>query len=172
MADKPGDLVAVVDTRQEAVELIEALTGAGVSRDAINVMSSEPLHLESGDDARTRISGWSIAGGLVGTATALLLTIWTSRRVGLITGGMPVISPWAFGVIVFELTALGGILATLGRMIYEADLWRRGRRRMAPEAASAVADDRVALLVRPDETTDVQVIATLMQKYSKSRSTP
>src|SRR5262249_14168031 len=131
----------------------------------ISVMSSEPLHLESEGDSRTRISGWSIAGGLVGTATALVLTISTSRHVGLITGGMPIISPWAFGVIVFELTALGGILATLGRMIYEAGL---GRRRVAPEAARAVAEDRIALLVRPDETMDTRVVAAVMEKYSKA----
>ena len=73
----------------------------------------------------TRIAGFAIAGGLLGVAFAILLTVWTSRRVGLVTGGMPIVSPWAFGIIVFELAALGAILVTLARMIFEARLGRR-----------------------------------------------
>jgi len=166
MSVSQSDLVAIIDTREQAVLLIEALTGAGVSPAEINVMSSEPLHLESEGASKTRISGWSIAGGLIGTATALLLTISTSRHVGLVTGGMPIVSPWAFGVIVFELTALGGILATLGRMIFEAGL---GRQRLAPEAASAIAEDRIALLVHPGKATDMRVIAAIIEKHGNAR---
>src|SRR5262249_3678176 len=36
--------------------------------------------------------------------------------------GMPIVAPWPFGIIVFELTALGAIAFTLGRMIFEAGL--------------------------------------------------
>jgi hypothetical protein len=48
---------------------------------------------------------------------------------------MPIVSPWAFGIIVFELAALGAILVTLGRMIFEAGLGK---------PAGADYDDRVS----------------------------
>jgi hypothetical protein len=83
---------------------------------------------------------------------ALLLTVWTSRRVGLVTGGMPIVSPWAFGIIVFELMALGAILATLGRMIFEAGLVKR---RAPTDYDDAVADGKIVVLIASgNETTD------------------
>ena len=39
---------------------------------------------------------------------------------------MPTVTPWAFGVVVFEITALCAILTALARMIFEAKLLRRG----------------------------------------------
>jgi apolipoprotein N-acyltransferase len=117
--------IKVFDTRHEAVAALRELEREGVESSSITVMSSEPLHLELKDAPKTRIAGFAIAGGLFGAAFAILLTVWTSRRVGLVTGGMPIVSPWAFGIIVFELAALGAILVTLGRMIFEAGLLRR-----------------------------------------------
>lgn len=128
------------------------LKRAGVPDSSITVMSSEPLHLETDDAPKTRIAGFAIAGGLIGAAFAILLTVWTSQRVDLVTGGMPIVSPWAFGIIVFELTALGAILATLGRMIFEAGLLRR---RVSTDYDEAVADGKVVVLIATgDQTTD------------------
>ena len=131
----PEPQISVFDTRHEAVEALHELQRQGVSDSAITVMSSEPLHLETLALPKTRISGFAIAGGLLGAAFAIVLTVWTSRRVGLVTGGMPIVSWWAFGIIIFELTALGAILVTLGRMIFEARLVR---------PTSAPADERVS----------------------------
>lgn len=144
--------VEVFDTRAEAVAALRELQREGVPSSSITVMSSEPLHLETSDTPKTRIAGFAIAGGLLGAAFAILLTVWTSRRVGLVTGGMPIVSPWAFGIIVFELAALGAILSTLGRMIYEAGLARRGVLTVYDEA---VADGRVVLSIKvKDRTSD------------------
>jgi hypothetical protein len=126
MADR---ISAVFDTAADALEAVVKLQREGVSSSAITLMSSEPLHSEldrAGDSRPTRIGGFAITGGVLGAIGSCLLTVVTSSRVEIVTGGMPIVTPWAFGIIVFEMTALGAILASLGRMIYEAQLARRG----------------------------------------------
>lgn len=140
--------IKVFNTRHEVVEALHELQRQGVPDSAITVMSSEPLHLETLHPPKTRIAGFSIAGGLLGAAFAILLTVWTSRRVGLVTGGMPIVSWWAFGIIVFELTALGAILTALGRMIFEAGLLRRTTQTGQEDA---VARGRVVIAIDQKE---------------------
>ena len=138
---------AIFDTADEAIAARDRLQREGVLASQITLMSSEPVHIESNqpsDEAKSRIGLFSIAGGLAGATAAILLTVWTSRSVDLVTGGMPVVAPWAFGIIVFEMTALGAILATLGRMIYEARLLRRSA---LEDYGEAIADGRVAVVV-------------------------
>lgn len=138
--------IAIFDTPAEAVAALDELQREGVPRSSITVMSSEPLHLEDNEAPKSRMAGFAIAGGLIGAAVAILLTVWTSRRVGLVTGGMPIVSWWAFGIIVFELTALGSILATLARMIYEAGLGKP-----APEGYDErVSEGKVVLSIEYD----------------------
>jgi hypothetical protein len=111
-------------------------------------MSSEPIPNAGEVARRSRIGIFAIAGGVVGAGLALLLTIVTSREIGLIVGDMPIIAPWPFGIIVFEMTALGAILSTLLRMIIEARLVRR-----SPLGAYSreVALGRIVLAVDCDE---------------------
>jgi len=91
--------------------------------------TAEAEEIEMGDELaiehRSRIGLFAIAGGIIGASAGALLTIWSARHVGLVTGGMPVVTPWAFGIIVFELMALGAIICAVGRMIIEARLARR-----------------------------------------------
>ena len=142
----------IFDTPRDAIAALKELKRAGVPGSSITVMSSEPLHLGIDDAPKTRIGGFAIAGGLMGAAFAIVLTVWTSRQVDLVTGGMPIVSAWAFGIIVFELTALGAILATFGRMIFEAGLLRR---RASTDYDEAVADGKVVVLLSSgDQTTD------------------
>jgi hypothetical protein len=135
--------IRVFNTRREVVAALHELEREGVPSSSITVMSSEPLHLEALHPPKTRIAGFAIAGGVLGAVFAILLTVLTSRRVGLVTGGMPIVSPWAFGIIVFELTALGAILATLVRMIFEARLLRHS----PVKYDEAVAVGRIVLSV-------------------------
>lgn len=141
----PERIVAVLDTIDEAAAAIVRLRREGISRESITTMSSEPLHIEAGEENHppSRIPLVAICGGVLGAGFAIALTVVTSRRVDLVTGGMPIVTPWAFGIIVFELTALGAILATLVRMIFEARLVRRG----GSEYGQAVADGLVVVFL-------------------------
>jgi len=140
--------VRVLNNRHEAVAALHELERDGVPKSAITVMSSEPLHMEC-EGPKTRIPLFGIIGGLLGAVFAILLTVWTSRRVGLITGGMAIVSPWAFGIIVFELGALGAILMTLGRMVFEASLARGGS---GSDYREIVAAGKIVIEIDPGTT--------------------
>ena len=140
-------VVGIFDTAEEAIEAASRLRREGVPPAAINLISSEPLHIEqaeSDERPRSHIPMFAVAGGLLGGAAAALLTVITSRTVDLVTGGMAIVTFWAFGIIVFEMTALGAILMTLARMIYEARLARRNSRAGYDEA---VADGKIVVTV-------------------------
>ena len=144
MADR---VLAIFNTAAEAVGATEELRREGFAPGAVALLSSEPVHaeIEKGlDGKRTRIGLFAIAGGVIGAMSAVGLTALTSMRMNLVTGGMPIVAPWAFGIIVFEMTALGAIGLTLGRMIFEARLFRRA---LPEECDSAIADGRAVVVV-------------------------
>ncbi len=61
----------------------------------------------------SKVRLFTMVGGLTGTATAFFLTIWSSLKWSLITGGKDPVSIPPFIIIGFELTILFGGLATL-----------------------------------------------------------
>jgi hypothetical protein len=144
------NVLASFDTPDEVARAIGDLAGAGFERRAITVMSAEPVNLgEHSDDKhhKSRAGWFAVAGGLLGAAAAVLLTTYTSRSVGVVTGGMPIVTPWAFGIVVFEMTALGAILALFMRMVWEAGLLRPGGAKLYD---SAVADGKLLIAVSCD----------------------
>jgi hypothetical protein len=61
----------------------------------------------------SKVRLFSVVGALLGTATAFFLTIWTSLKWELITGGKAPVSIPPFIIIAFELTILFCGLSTL-----------------------------------------------------------
>jgi hypothetical protein len=60
---------------------------------------------------------FTLAGALTGTATGFFLTIWSSLKWELVTGGKAPVSFPPFIIIAFELTILFGGLATVAAML-------------------------------------------------------
>ena len=56
---------------------------------------------------------FTLIGGLTGMLTGFALTIWSSLKWGLVTGGKPIVSIPPFVIIAFELTILLGGLSSL-----------------------------------------------------------
>ncbi|HVG19992.1 MAG TPA: quinol:electron acceptor oxidoreductase subunit ActD [Blastocatellia bacterium] len=152
------NIMAAFDTTGDALYAARALKREGFADEAITIMSDEPI--QTGEDliegGRSRIGVCAIAGGLVGAIAALLLTVITSKQVNLVTGGMPIVVPWALGIIVFELTALGAIIATLFCMIFEAKLARRGSLK---QYDPAVAYGKIVIAVECDGDSSAEVAA-------------
>lgn len=122
-----GKVHAIFDSAPKALAAQAELLREGFDHQAVTLLSNEPIHeAERIGAKRGHIGLFAIAGGVCGATSAILLTVITAKRVGVITGGMPIVSPWAFGIIVFELTMLGAILFSLARMLYESGLGRRG----------------------------------------------
>jgi hypothetical protein len=114
---------AHVDT---TVRALEELKAKGY-RD-LTVYTPVPVHeiedVVERDRPVSRVRLFTLIGGLTGTASGFLLTIWSALQWGLVVGGKPVVSIPPFVVIAFELTILFGGLATLIGMVVLARLPR------------------------------------------------
>ena len=67
-----------------------------------------------------------VLGGLVGMATAFGLAWLTETSWPIDVGGLPIFAWWPNLIIMFELTMLGAILATVATLVVTAGLGRGG----------------------------------------------
>ena len=108
---------------------VNALRAAGVAERDITVVSSEPI--EEYEFARRDHTTWmpwiAAGGGLVGLLLGAWLSWMTQTAWPIETGGMPIVAWWPNLIIMFELTMLGGILATVITLLVTAGLPSRRR---------------------------------------------
>ncbi len=111
----------------EAQRAVASLTGAGIPREAIVVMSPEPLEPHGYDpqDRPARMGWFAVLGGVIGCVVGASMTSMTQLLWPLRTGGMPIVSVWPNLIVAFELTMLGAIVATVIALIRSAGLGRR-----------------------------------------------
>jgi hypothetical protein len=120
-------LYALYDDGDAAQRAVNGLRKAGVADSAITVISDQPMEAyEFGEMDRTTwiwyiASGGGVAGLLVGT----WLTRMTELAWPLPTGNMPIVSWWPNLIVMFELTMLGAILATVITLLVAGGLVRR-----------------------------------------------
>ena len=116
---------AHVDT---TVKALEELRAKGYHD--LEVYTPAPIHeiedVMERDRPVSRVRLFTLIGGLTGTASGFLLTIWSALQWGLVTGGKPVVSIPPFVVIAFEMTILFGGLSTVLGMVLLARLPRFG----------------------------------------------
>lgn len=127
-------LYADPDSAQRAVD---ALRAAGVANRDILVMSSEPFeeYEFSRRDKATWLHWIAGAGGAAGFAVGYFLTAITEQLWPIKTSGMPIVAGWPNAVVIFELTMLGTILATVTTLFITAKLPNRGPRLYDPEVS-------------------------------------
>jgi hypothetical protein len=137
-------ILAIFNDSEEALTTAHALRREGIT--GIELMSAEPIHAwASEEESKSRIGIFAVLGAVIGAGLALFLMVSTSRRVDINTGGMPVVTTWAFGIIAFEVAMLTAILAALVCTIFEARLARSGAMNDYDEA---VADNKIVMAVR------------------------
>lgn len=112
------------DDPNVAQRAVNGLRAVGVHDRDIVVMSSEPFeeYEFSHRDKATWLHWIAGAGGVAGLAAAYLLTTWTQQAWPLKTSGMPIVAPWPNLIVIFEMTMLGAILATVVTLFITAKL--------------------------------------------------
>ncbi len=96
---------------------MHALRAAGIDAGKIIAMSPEPFEeYEFSQADQKSVMPWLAAlGGLVGGTCGYLLAWYTQVAYPqhLITGGMPVVAKWPTGIVTYELTMMGVVIATV-----------------------------------------------------------
>lgn len=155
-------LLAIFNDSDEATTTARALRREGIT--GIELMSAEPIHdWVPEEESKSRIGIFAVLGALIGAGLALFLMVWTSRRVDINTGGMPIVTTWAFGIIAFEVAMLTAILAALVCTIFEARLARGGAMK---EYDEAVADNKIVMAVNCKDENLLSVAEELLAESS------
>jgi hypothetical protein len=154
-------IYALYDTGDAAQRAVNSLRNAGVADSAITVISDQPMEAyEFGEMNRaTRI--WYVAsgGGLVGLVFATWLTRMTELAWPLPTGNMPIVSWWPNLIVIFELTMLGAILATVATLLVTGELLRRRPALYDPQVSDGKILVGVASPARADDVERALVAA-------------
>ncbi|HEX4230731.1 MAG TPA: quinol:electron acceptor oxidoreductase subunit ActD [Bryobacteraceae bacterium] len=130
--------------QKAAVRALADLKANGFTPADITVFSDEPIEFPR--NVLYRPSHMSL-GVVIGAITFSLLVIgfvyFTQYSYPIVTGGMPIFSFWATGVVFYELTMLGAIVCTFFWFLRESGLPRRGRRLPVPSVEPGIICVRV-----------------------------
>lgn len=129
---------------EEAAGAIAGLAEAGVSRSAMELYSLRPVEMHPPPlPRRSRMSLIAVLSAITVGGGATALMYWAQRDYPLITGGMPINSGWATGVVTFETTMAGAVIGIFAALLWESGLMRRRKRAPVP----SLPDEGVVLQV-------------------------
>jgi Protein of unknown function (DUF3341) len=120
----PKTIYGLFPGPRSADRAMAALEAAGVERGRLVVMAPEPFeeHAFAQADPATAMPWIAVLGGLIGGTGGYLLAWYTQTARPLVTGGMPIVAPWPTGIITYELTMMGAIVATVITLLISARL--------------------------------------------------
>jgi hypothetical protein len=112
-----------------AQQAVNRLRAAGVVDRDITVISAQPMEEHEFGQMEKKTYMWWFAclGGLIGMATGFGLAYLTETAWPINVGGLPIFAWWPNLIIIFELTMLGAIIATVVTLVVTAILPEKGR---------------------------------------------
>jgi hypothetical protein len=130
-------IYGLYDDPHRAQHAVENLRAAGVADADITVISSEPFdHFEFGRrDAKTAMPWIAAAAGAAGMVLTYYFLGWSQMSWPIVTSGMPVVSHWTNLIIIFEMTMLSAVVATVITLMVTAGIPNRGGRLYDPEVS-------------------------------------
>jgi hypothetical protein len=138
---------------QAAQQAVNRLRAAGIADRDITVISAQPMEdYEFGQMDKATWMWWlACLGGLIGMSIGFGLTWLTETAWPIDVGGLPIYAWWPNLVIIFELTMLGAIIATVATLVVSALLPTRARALYDPE----VTDGNILVGVENPSPTSV-----------------
>ena len=120
-----------------AQDAVDRLLDAGLTAQEITVLSPEPREDYAFSRMHSRTWMWWIAcaGGLIGFAAAVGLALLTETSWPIVVGGLPIVAWWPNVIIMFELTMLGAIVATVITLLVGGGLVGLSRGLYDPEVS-------------------------------------
>ena len=114
-------------TPELAQQAVDSLRAAGISEREITIQSSEPLEeYEFGSRDRDTVMPWiAVLGAAIGLEGGYYLTSITQQTWPINTGGMPIVTNWSNLIVIFELTMLGAVFATVLTLLVSAKITGR-----------------------------------------------
>jgi hypothetical protein len=142
-----GDFASV----QPATKAIRDLKSRGFGPGDLAVFSDEPVLFPRGVlDRPSHMSLTAVLGAITFMLLATGFVYFAQHNYPLITGGMPIFSFWATGIITYEFTMFGATVSTFACFLWESGLIRK--RDGAP--VCPIRPERIHLRVRcnPNQT--------------------
>ena len=156
-------LKAELQDHAAAESAVRALKGVGLSPEDIELFSSRPVEFKPGVlDRPSRMSLFSVLGACINGTLATAFMFYTQLDYPLITGGMPITSGWATGVVTFELTMAGAVAGTVVGMLWEGRFFRQTK-----EAPSEMREDTIYLLVDCPESSAAKTADLVRQSGAR-----
>ncbi len=147
---------------QSVAAAIQSLQEYGLGPGQIEIFSAKPVALAPGIlDRPSRMSLFAVLGAIAAGTFSTWFVFYTQLDYPLVTGGMPLTSGWATGVVTFEFTMVGAILATMFMFLWEGGLPRRSSR-----PAPHIPDDAIILQAECDNELADSVTSTLQRMGS------
>lgn len=139
------ELVAVFDDPDHAFRAVQTLRDRGVTSTQVSSPAAFPVVHEVEQTGHSKALGWiALLGGLTGLACAIGLEVGTSKALGLVVGGKPIVAWTAFGVVMFELTMLfAGASNFIALVVFSA----LARRKVSRAVRDLVSAERIVVVV-------------------------
>lgn len=131
-------IYGLYDDPDVAQRAVDGLRAAGAPDAGIVVMSSEPFeeHAFGQRDHATWMPWIALLGGVIGGGLGHWLTSASQRAWPIVTSGMPIVAPWPNLIVIFEMTMLGAIVASVVTLLVTARLPGRLPRLYDPEVSN------------------------------------
>jgi hypothetical protein len=132
-----GALLGLYREPEAVAQALDDLRAAGFPGDDLTILSDCPYPAGAfGEEpVRHRLPLFPLVGAGAGFAFGLLVTIGTQLAYPLVTGGKPILAIPPMINVLFELTMLGAILATVLGILFESRL---------PDLSPAPYDPRIS----------------------------
>ena len=120
----PDTCLAKFEEPSNARAAIRDLLQSGVRVHDMEVMTCQPVHGAPflPEKHQTKLRTWALFGAAIGMAGGFSLATFSALSYPLVKGGMPIVAPWTVGLITYETTMLGAVLATLTGLLVELRL--------------------------------------------------